>query len=266
MGFRENLIKKIEIDRLARQVDHSMGPPDSGRRIDKALARKLFEEAGYRRLDKRDLELYLRPVSGGDDQVLVLDNDLPLYATTADDVTLRKSPIVKEMVKIRNIIRILKDTDVLVSKKSETVETVRQDCLAGLDLSFTEADIAEIADQGRASLENGYAEGLTEALDLFAELLGYRPAPKGFARPHHVVIGAAGPGSAFGPLVVWDRVHNALKFVDRILDSGRRADAEDFRAVLDGAAEADLAGGDVFSRLRDEVMARRVSGAPKPNP
>ena len=257
MGFKENLIKKIDIDRMARQVDDSMGTPDSGRRIDKALARRLFEEAGYQRLDKRDLELYLRPVPGKADQVLVLDNDLPLYAATPDDVTLRKSPIVKEMVNIRNIIRILNDSDVLVSKKSETVETIRQDCLAGLDLAFTEADIAAIADQGRASLENGYAEGLTEALDLFAELLGYRPASKAFTRPHHVILGAPGRGSVFGPMVIWDRVHDSLKFIDRALDPGHRADTEDFQAVIDGSAEAPLTGPEIFSRLQSDVMARR---------
>ena len=39
MGFRENLLKKIEIDKLANEVAASIGPPDSGRRIDKAKAR-----------------------------------------------------------------------------------------------------------------------------------------------------------------------------------------------------------------------------------
>ena len=257
MGFRENLLKKIEIGRLARKVDASMGPPDSGRRIDKALARRLLAEAGYERLDKRDLELYLRPVTGNVPQVMVLDNDLPLYDTTPDDVALRKSPIVKEMVKIRNIIRILSDGDVLVSKKSASVETVKQDCLDGLDLTFTEADITAMADQGRSSLENGYAHGLVEALDLFAELLGYTPAPKGFALSHHVITGTLiqGPPLMFGPMVLFDRVHNTLKFIGRALNPGDRADAERFKAVADGQAPADLEGAEIFARLKAEVMA-----------
>ncbi|MBI9085553.1 MAG: hypothetical protein JEZ11_18290 [Desulfobacterales bacterium] len=266
MGFRENLLKKIEISRLAQQVDASMGPPDSGRRIDKALARRLVAEAGYERLDKRDLELYLRPVAGHESQVLVLDNDLPLYATTPDDVTLRKSPIVKEMVKIRNIIRILNDGDVLVSKKSASIETVRQDCLAGLDLAFTEADITTIADQGRSSLENSYAEGLLEALDLFAELLDYGPAPKAFTLPHHVIMGTAAPGppATFGPLVLYDRVHHSLKFIDRPLKIGDRADIETLKAVADGQAPADLEGANVFARLKTGVMATPSPGGPPP--
>ena len=256
MGFRENLIKKIEIDRMARQVDASMGPPDSGRRIDKPLARRLFEEAGYRRLDKRDLELYLRPVAGKADQVLVLDNDLPLYATTAEDVTLRKSPIVKEMVKIRNIFRILNDADVLVSKKSETVAAVRQDCLAGLDLAFTGADIAAIADQGRSSLENGYAEGLTEALDLFAELLGYHPAPKALAMAHHLIIGLpeTGPPAQFGPIVVHNRIHNRLAFITGPVRIENRSEIEAFKDAASQEAAADAEGAQVFERLKDEVM------------
>lgn len=266
MGFRENLLKKIEISRLAQQVDSSMGPPDSGRRIDKVLTRRLVAEAGYQRIDKRDLELYLRPVAGHAPQVLVLDNDLPLYATTPDDVTLRKSPIVKEMVKIRNIIRILNDSDVLVSKKSASVETVRQDCLAGLDLTFTEADITSMADHGRASLENNYADGLLEALDLFAELLGYTPAPKPFSLPHHIIMGAAAPGppATFGPMVIYNRTHNALKFIDRQLKIGDRADIETVKAVADGQAPVSLEGADVFARLKAAVMTTPPPGDPLP--
>ena len=37
-------MKKIEIDQLAKRVTYSMGPPDSGRRIDRELARRKESE------------------------------------------------------------------------------------------------------------------------------------------------------------------------------------------------------------------------------
>jgi hypothetical protein len=84
MSFRENLLKKIEIDRLARRVTASMGPPESGQRIDRDLARRLLGIAGYQVLHLRDLELYLIPPDPP--EVLVLDNDFPIYTTTPEDV------------------------------------------------------------------------------------------------------------------------------------------------------------------------------------
>ena len=47
MGFRENILKKMELDRTAAKIAASMGPPDSGRRIDKTLTRGFLAAGGY---------------------------------------------------------------------------------------------------------------------------------------------------------------------------------------------------------------------------
>ncbi len=89
MGFKENLLKKIEIDRTAARITASLGTPESGRRIDKALARAFLAEASYEKMTARDLELYRLPPRNDKARILVLDNDLPIYANTPEDVTLR---------------------------------------------------------------------------------------------------------------------------------------------------------------------------------
>jgi len=233
-----------------------MGSVDSGRRIDRDLARKLLETAGYESVDKRDLELYLIPSERP--LVLVLDNDFSIYNTTPDDVALRKSPIVKEMVKIRNIIKILNDKDVVISKKGDSVERVRSDCVAALDLTYTPKDITEIESQGVAALAGSYGEGVIETLTLFAELLGLTRVPGALKIPHHIIFGkqAESPetGRAYGPLLLFDRVHNTLKLIDKVIRPADKVHLQSVREVADGAAESSAEGPEVFAYLKKTVL------------
>ncbi len=256
MSFRENMLKKIEIDRLANRVTASMGPPASGRRIDRDLARSLLDMAGYEMIHKRDLELYLIPSKPP--LVLVLDNDFSIYTTTPDDVAMRKSPIVKEMVKIRNIIKILSDSDVVVSKKETSVEKVRSDCVATLNLTYSPADIEDIEKQGVAALENNYSDGVIEALKLFAELIGYTLPPKAIKMSHHTIFGkmkaAPGESGSFGPVVLYDHVHNSLKLIDSEIRLADREQIQSLRSVSEGSLEASAEGPAVFAYLRAAAL------------
>lgn len=256
MGFKENLRQKIEIDRLAGHVVRTVtAGPDSNVRLDKPAMRRLLDTAGWQPRHERDLELYLPPAEA-DGEVLVLDNDLPLYRTSVADVALRKSPTVKEMVNIRNIVRILNDADVVVSKKAETVETFRRACIGRLDLNYTAADIEALAFDGRAALENRYPEGIVEVIDLFAELLGFQTPPKAFGAPHHHIRGHRPPGGAlarFGPLVLYDRIHHRLQWIDTPLDAADPDQLQRYQQILQTAAPAPLEGPAVFQRLADQV-------------
>lgn len=258
MGFKENLKRKIDIDRLAARVIESLsGGADSTRRIDKPAMRQLVEAAGWRVQHARDLELYLPP-EGEDQAVLVLDNDLPLYHTTVDDVALRKSPTVKEMVSIRNIRRILNDGDVVVSKKAATVDRFRGAAVARLDLSYTAEDVSAIAFDGAASLESRYPEGVSEALELLTEMLGWQPPPAVFAAPHHQVYGRLerrDGGVYYGPLAVFDRVHNRLWFIDRSLNAADEADTVYFGQVLQAKARVAAEDLEAFKALAAAVPA-----------
>ena len=70
------------------------------------------------------------------------------------------------------------------------MKSYKKKCLERLDLNFKESDITAIAKEGSHSLENSYTDGVMESLSLFAELLGYQPAPRAFQVPHHEIFGA----------------------------------------------------------------------------
>ncbi|MBL0713675.1 MAG: hypothetical protein JJV98_08230 [Desulfosarcina sp.] len=257
MGFKENLLKKMEINTTAAKIAASMGPPDSGRRIDKDLVRKLLAEGGYEKIVERDMELYRLSPLGDKPRLLVLDNDLSIYSTSVDDVVLRKSPVVKEMLNIRNVIKILNDADVVICKKGESIRTIQEELIAGLDLHFEAADIKAIYDDGRVSLESKYAEGIEETLLLFGELLGYTSPPAALRLAHHLVLGQSSspPGKAFGPAVLFDRMHFALKLIDQPVVLTEAPAVVQYQKIAAGEAKADASGADVLAYLRDAVMA-----------
>lgn len=258
MSFKDNLLKKIKIDALAEKVIASWGPPGSEKRIDKEAMRDLLEMSPYAHQKKRDLDLYVTQGGGEKQKVLVLDNELPIYMTTVEDVVIRKSPYVKEMVSLRNVIKILKDSDVKISIKEESVKSVQKECIDRLDLSYAAADIESIAQDGASSLENKYNEGVSESLTLLAELLGYQPPPKAFKIRHCEIFGAVAEGKAgeiqYGPIVVFSRIDNSLKLIETHVGSFDTHKLDYVRQVAAGNEKADIEGPVVFRYLQDAVM------------
>jgi len=266
MGFAENLRKKIEIDDTVGRVLAAWGPPGSGRRIDKETVRGLLEMGPFGREQVRDLELYRLEAPGpeGKGRILVLDNELPIFETTVEDVAMRRSPLIKEMVNIRKAIRILNDKDITVSKREDSLERIRNRLIEGLDLSFSPSDIARIADEGASSLEKDYTEGVQDSLRLFAELLGYRSAPKAFQLTHVDIYGAVEEGPAgeqrFGPMVIYNRVRGELRLLEQRISSRNAAGVEWVGQVAKGSEPADLEGEAVFGWLKDQVHQRHPEG------
>ncbi len=260
MGFKQELLKKIQTDRLTEKILATIGPSGSEQKVDKGLFRVLLEMAEYRHHRERDLDIYLPPDGSVKTHILVLDNDLPFYKTTVSDIAMRKSPTVKEMVNIRNAIKILNDSDVVVSKKADSVKTVQNECLSRLNLSFSTGDIEAIAADGAGSLEHGYADGIQECLDLFAELLGYQSAPKAFRVDHHRIIGAVYQKETgeivFGPIVCYSLIHNRLFAELSAIGSFDRIRMERYMEVMNGAETPSFTGAEVFQFLKDEVNRR----------
>ena len=265
MGFKQELLKKIQIDRLAEKILATIGPSGSEKKVDKGLFRLLLEIAEYRHSKERDLDLYLPPEGSGNAHILVLDNDLPFYRTTVSDIAMRKSPTVKEMLNFRNVKKILNDGYVIVSKKSDSVKTVQQECISRLNLSFSAEEIEAIAADGAGSLEHGYADGVQECLDLFAELLGYLPAPKAFRADHHRIIGPVSQKESgeivFGPIACYSLIHNRLFAVLSAIGSFDRVRMEGYQEVLNGVEKPSLTGEEVFQFLKDEVNRSGYSPA-----
>lgn len=266
MSFRDNLLKKIQILQLAEQVRRSLKPADPPQRIDRSAMQDLLAMGSYTYRRERDLDLYCQGDGEEDKQlILVLDNELKVYHTSIADVVLRKSPTVKEMVSIRNAIKILNDKDVVASSKADTLQRLQDELIGALDLSYTDADLDALEQDGRDALKNNYADGVIEILNLFGELLGFVQAPKPFQLRHHHVWGAVDktlPGTIqLGPVVLFDLIHNSLKMICRPISNLDKGAMQRFVAVSKGEAEADVEGGAVFVELKK--MVKNDSGKMK---
>ncbi|HHP7235583.1 MAG TPA: hypothetical protein ACFCUC_13210 [Desulfobacterales bacterium] len=264
MGFKQNLRKKIEIEELANKVIGSIGTAESGSKVDKNAMRKLLEMSDYRHQRERDMDLYLHDGDSGRGAILVLDNDLTIYHSTLDDVVMRKNPLIKEMVSIRNVIKILNDKDVVVSRKAQSVERVRNECLAKLDLSWKPEDIADIAREGIASLHSNYAEGVSEVLQMFAELLDYGKPPQPLRMHHFKIYGRLQEvpetaGQHYGPVVLYSLAHSEIKLIEREIRTADESDVEFYHAVAAGAEKPDRQQDAVFEFLKEAVLRSDAS-------
>ena len=262
MSFKKNLLQKIKIDRMAKKVIATIGPPDSSRKVDKNLMRSLLEMSPYTHKRKRDLDLFLQDIDADKTKILVLDNALAIYHTTVEDVGLRKSPTVKEMINIRNIIKILNDTDVVISKKEESVRTIQKACIDRLDFSFSASDLEEIVQDGIASLDKQYADGVVEAIDLFAEMLGFDPPPKPLRIGHHKITGESELKTSgevlFGPMVIYSMIHNTIKLIEMQISSFDKEKIEFVHRVASGKEDASADGPHVFHFLRKLIGAGKL--------
>ncbi|MCU0594715.1 MAG: hypothetical protein MUC98_04530 [Desulfobacterota bacterium] len=116
MSFKENLQAKIKLDRLYRSLVSTIREPPGRRGLDKGLTKELLAMTDFEHKKVRDLHLYIRFLEGEITEVAVIDNELPIYHTTVDDVTLRKSPYWQQMFNIRNGRKIMNDPDAIASK------------------------------------------------------------------------------------------------------------------------------------------------------
>ena len=260
MSFKENLLRKIEIDRLASQVIASFGPAHARYTVDKEAMRLLLELSPYQYQRERDLDLYVKAVEGELNMILVLDNEMPIFRATIKDVVIRRSPRTLELWSIRTIRKILVDSDIKVSVKGKSVETVQRDAVEQLDLTYTDADIENLALDGMAELAESNAPGVEKTLTLFAGLLGYRKPPRYFGLDQTVCYGisAAGPDNevTFGPLVLYRPADNTLAWIDKRLTRLDRQQMKFLRAVAAGEASVPMTGDAVFRKLKAKVLER----------
>ena len=258
MGFKENLLKKMRINQLANQVRATLKPSDPPQRLNRPAMQQLLEMGTFTHRKERDLDLYYDDGSPEKQPILVLDNELKLYQTTVEDVALRKSPTLKEMISIRNAIKILNDKDVVISMKTDTLDRIQGQLVDAIDLAYTEADIAMLVKDGRDALHNSYADGVVETLALFGELLGFNKAPKAFRVPHAHISGTVDPSAAGGtkmmPVVIYSLMHNTLGMLHGPIAANDPEAIRRIKEVAEGKAKADLEGEGVLEALKERVL------------
>jgi len=258
MAFKENLLKKIKIKQMAQKVILSIGPPESGKKVDKTTMREILALGPYAYRKERDLDLYVHEENTETPMILVLDNDLPFYRTTPDDVVLRKSPTIREMVSIRNVIKILNDADVVVSKKEASVETVKNECIRQLDLRFEKADLDQIAEDGRIDLKLEDSDGVILCLSMFAELLGFESPPFPFKMKYYEIWGKLSRNEAgnllFGPAVIYSLADNNLRLMAETIDGTDKARLQFYKNIVSGRQAAAMNGEEVLNYLEKLIL------------
>ena len=260
MTLKENLKAKIKIDQLLQKLVSTNREVPSHRRVNNILARELLDMTDFKYEKVRDLHIYFRPFNGELLEVLVLDNELPIYHATVDDVAMRKSPYRNEMFKIGNIKKILFDKDVIISRGKESLKRLHAIALSRLNFTCTKEDLAELVEDARRGLELKSIDRIQKSFDLFFELLGIQALSVGelssdlqiFARPKHN--GHAEP--AFEHLIFFDENQLALSLKKGDFSPQSDSDTAWVRRYSQGGESADLQGVDVFKFLSELSLER----------
>jgi hypothetical protein len=258
ISFKENLLQKIELERLAYRVIASCGTEQARHPVDKEAMVRLLELSPYQYQRERDLDLYVKPDEGELKIILVLDNELPIFRSTVKDVVTRRSPRTLEMWNFRTIRNILVDSDIKMSTTGKSVETVLRDAVEQLDLTYTDTDIENLAREGMAWLAGSDAGGVGKSLALFGALLGYEKPSKYFGLDHTVSYGvsASGPDNdvVFGPLVLYRPADNTLAWIDQSFSRSDREQMKFLRSVATGQTSVPMTGDAVFEKLQANVL------------
>jgi hypothetical protein len=260
MSFKENLKIKIRLDRLLQSLVSTVRDPPGRRWLDKELTKKLLAMTDFEHKKVRNIDLYLRPLEGEIMEVAVLDNELPIYHTTVDDVTMRKSPYWQEMFSIRNVRKIMNDHDVIASKGKESLKRVHANALALLDLTYTQDDLALLLEEAGRGLEQKSILQIQESLDLFVSLLDFQPLSlevleprfQSFARPK--VNGGAAP--AYEHLVLFNEENLSLGLKKGAFSPQSDSDLGWVRQYARGEVTADLQGMDAFEFLAELAVLK----------
>ncbi len=260
MSFKDNLKAKIQLDRLYQRLTATIRETPGQRRLDKDLMQKLLDMSDLEHRKVRDLHLYLRPLEGETMDVLVFDNELPIYHTTVDDVALRKSPEWKEMFSIRNIKRVLNDQDVIVSKGKESLKRIHAHALELLDLDYNRGDMEGLVEDARRGLEQRSLEQIQETIDLFIELLSFQPVSLGSLEHNLQVFGSPtmnnGTSTAFEHPIFFDEDSLLIGLKKGSFSPQSDLDLAWVIEYVEGKEKADLVSLGVFEFLANLAMRK----------
>ena len=260
MSFKENLKAKIQLDRLFQELSATIRETPGQRRLNKKLMQALLDMTDLEHRKVRDLHLYLRPLEGEIMEVLVFDNELPIYRTTVADVALRKSPDFKEMFSIKNIKKVLNDQDVIISKGKESLKRIHDDALDLLDLNYEKDDLDLLVEDARRGLEQRSLEEIQLTLDLFFELLSFQRVSLGILE--HDLQVFASPKMNGGTSITFE---HPIFFDEENLLVGMKKGSFSPQSDLDlawvmqyamGEKTADLQGIEVFQFLAELAMRK----------
>ncbi|MBI9076475.1 MAG: hypothetical protein JEZ02_13800 [Desulfatibacillum sp.] len=261
MIFAQRLLKKIQVDSLANAVRMTIRAPGADAKVDKESMRELIGMLGFQSTRERDMEIQVLNPDTPESLIMVMDNELALYkGTSVQDVAMRKNPVVREMVKIRNIRKILSDKDVVISRRQDSVDIITNMILADVDLSFDKKDMEEIRDLSAKALNNLDIKGIQDSVAMFSELLEFSDHPFAKTKPMLAAKGIMDRTDPkkplFGPCLLFDRSDARLLFLEKPMDLSVKDNRELFEAIVNGDRLADQSGPQVFDTLTAMTLNR----------
>ncbi|MBN2439061.1 MAG: hypothetical protein JXL20_10745 [Deltaproteobacteria bacterium] len=263
MSFKENLKAKIKLDALLRKIVSTIREPPGKLWLDKVLTRELLDRTDFTHKKVGNLHLYLRPLEGEIMEVLVLDNELPIYHTTVDDVTLRKNPYWQQMFSVKNIKKIMNDHDVIVSKGKESLKRLHANALAILDLSYNRDDLELLLEDARQGLDLKSLSRMRESLDLFFEVLGFQPVSLGGPEQDLRIFGGPrlgrGAVPTFEHLILFDEATLSLGLMKGTFSPQNDSDLARVIQYARGEETADLQGIGVFEFLAELALEKAAT-------
>jgi hypothetical protein len=260
MSLKENLKAKIKLDGLLRRLVSTIREPPGKRWLDKVLTQEILGMTDFAYKEVSKLHLYIRPLEGEIMEVLVLDNELPIYHTTVDDVTLRKNPYWQQMFSVKNIKKIMNDQDVVVSKGKESLKRLHAAALALLDLSYTRDDLARLVEDARQGLERKSIAQIRESFDLLFELLDFQPVSLGGPERDLQIFAGPKPGGdavpPFEHLILFDEKNLSLGLKKGPFSPQNESDLAWVIQYARGEETADLQGIGVFEVLAELALEK----------
>lgn len=260
MSLKENLKAKIKLGRLFQSLVSTVREPPGRRWLDKELTKELLAMTDFEHKKVRDLHLYIRPLEGEIMEVAVLDNELPIYHTTVDDVTLRKSPYWQQMFSFRNVRKIMNDHDVIASKGKESLKRLHANALVLLDLTYTRDDLALLQKDARLGVEQKSIARMQESFDLFVELLHFQPMSlEGLERDLQISARPKPNGGAvpsFEHLILFDPGNLALGLKKGAFSPQNDLDLAWVMQYAQGKETVDLQGIEVFEFLAELALEK----------
>jgi hypothetical protein len=149
---------------------------------------------------------------------------------------------------------------VVVSKGKESIRRIYGNALSGLDLSYTEKDMAALAAEASRALEQKSLEGIEQALELFSQVLGFQAVNlavleedlQAFAIPK-----AADGGSLLENLILFSAERFWIGLRRDTFSPENERDLAEIGAWARGEEPPDREGPAVFQFLADLALKKR---------
>ena len=117
--------------------------------------------------------------------------------------------------------------------------------------------LSKLTNEGMASLERGYTEGVSESLLLMSTLLGFQPVPKIFQLRHNDIYATIERNEqghyVLEPIVIYNKMDNTLTMLETRLSGPNAKIIEVVSAVSSGEKEPSFQGAEVFQNLAQSV-------------